>query len=119
MQTIQKFDDESAAYISASLLSAGSETSADTQYACISAMAIWPEVQKRAREEIDRVIGPDRLPEYDDYANLPYIRCCIKETLRWCPIVVNGAPHATTEEDWYMGYRIPKDASVNISVWCV
>ncbi|KAI5306838.1 hypothetical protein KEM56_006862 [Ascosphaera pollenicola] len=119
LQSILKFDDLSAAYLGASLLAAGSETSAETQYACFSAMAIWQEVQKRAREEIDRVVGPDRLPEFEDYPSLPYIRCCIKETLRWCPLVPLGNTHATTAEDWYLGYRIPNGAAVNINVWAI
>ena len=76
-------------------------------------------MQKRAREEIDRVVGPDRLPNLDDYANMPYIRCCIKESLRWMPTVVLGVPHAALQDDIYMGYKIPKGAMVINNVWYV
>ena len=37
-------------------------------------MTLYPEVQKKAQEEIDRVVGNDRLPSFADYDNLPYIR---------------------------------------------
>lgn len=32
----------------------------------------YPEVQKKAQEELDRVIGRDRLPTVEDEKNLPY-----------------------------------------------
>lgn len=45
-------------------------------------MLLYPGVQRAAQEEIDRVIGNDRLPEYDDKPSLPYITAIVKETLR-------------------------------------
>lgn len=47
------------------------------------AMAIYPEVQCRAQEEIDRVIGPNRLPNFNDRTSLPFINAVVKETMRW------------------------------------
>ena len=38
-----------------------------------------PEVQEKAREELDRVVGRERFPEAEDEPNLPYIRAIIKE----------------------------------------
>ena len=46
-------------------------------------MALYPEVQKKAQAEIDAVVGPDRLPEFEDRPSLPYINAVIKELLRW------------------------------------
>lgn len=34
-------------------------------------MLMFPEAQKAAQEEIDRVVGSDRLPEMDDAPNCP------------------------------------------------
>lgn len=48
----------------------------------ILAMLLYPDVQRAAQEEVDRVIGNDRLPEYDDKASLPYITAMVKEALR-------------------------------------
>ena len=42
-----------------------------------------PEVFKKAQEEIDRVIGNDRLIDYDDKASLPYLAAAAREVLRW------------------------------------
>ena len=42
-------------------------------------MPSHPEVQTKAQEELDRVIGGDRWPTADDEPKLPYIRAIIKE----------------------------------------
>jgi cytochrome P450 len=44
-------------------------------------MFYYPEVQKKAQEELDRVLG-GRLPEFQDESNLPYVSALAKETLR-------------------------------------
>lgn len=36
-------------------------------------MTLYPEVQKKAQEELDRVVGHERLPEFQDRDNLPYL----------------------------------------------
>jgi cytochrome P450 len=67
-----------------------------------------PDIQKRAREELDMVVGPDRLPTFEDYDALPYIQAIIMECLRWLPVTPMGPPHSTTRDDNYKGYFIPK-----------
>lgn len=44
-----------------------------------------PEVQARAREDIDAVTGGSRLPDFDDRPSLPYIDAILMEVLRWAP----------------------------------
>ena len=51
----------------------------------VLAMLLFPEVQKKAQDEIDRVIGTDRLPSLQDRDQLPYIRAVVKELVRWAP----------------------------------
>ena len=53
-------------------------------------MANYPDVQAKAQAELDAVVGPDRLPEFSDYPNLPYINAIISELLRWKPVVTLG-----------------------------
>jgi cytochrome P450 len=105
--------------MSGSLLEAGSDTTSSTLYGFIQAMIVWPEVQKKAQAEIDSVVGHDRLPTFDDYDELHYIRCCIKESLRWMPTVILGVPHAATKDDTYDDYIIPKGSIVINNVWYV
>ncbi|KAI0465656.1 cytochrome P450 [Xylaria cf. heliscus] len=111
-----KFSDGIAAYLSGTLLEAGSDTSASTLIGFIQALLIFPEVSKLAQDEIDRVCG-DRIPDLNDLPDLPYIRGCIKESLRWMPTAILGIPHATTRDDEYLGYHIPKGAGVVLNVW--
>ncbi|KAK5799929.1 hypothetical protein VI817_002141 [Penicillium citrinum] len=120
VQQKEQFSDDQAAYISGTLLEAGSDTTSSTLYAFVQAMLLFPDVQRRAQEEIDRVVGPDRMPVMDDLENLQYIRGCMKETLRWMPTTILGAvPHAVTEDDEYKGYFIPKGAGVLNNVWAI
>lgn len=41
-----------------------------------------PEVQVRAHEELDRVLGKDTLPSFEDKTRLPYINAICTEALR-------------------------------------
>lgn len=45
-------------------------------------MVLFPEIQAKAREEVDRVVGPSRLPEWTDRPDMPIVRRCVDETLR-------------------------------------
>ncbi|KAI0164381.1 cytochrome P450 [Hypoxylon sp. FL1284] len=117
-QAEQSFSDGLAAYVSGSLLEAGSDTTSATLLGFVQAMLIFPEVSKAAQSELDRVCG-DRLPDLNDLADLPYIRGCMKESMRWMPTAILGVPHAAIRDDEYMGYTIPKGAAVMWNVWAI
>ena len=78
-----------------------------------------PEVQTKAQEEIDRVIGTNRVPEIADRPNLPYLDAMVKEVLRWHPVAPMCLPHMTTEEDIIEGYFIPKGTHLVPNIWQV
>ena len=46
-------------------------------------MVLNPEAQAAAQEEIDRVIGRDRLPGIEDKEYLPRVLAMIQEVLRY------------------------------------
>ena len=53
-----------------------------------------PNVYRKAQEEVDRVVGRDRLPELSDRGSLPYVEAIIMETYRCVisnipPIILN------------------------------
>lgn len=109
---------------------AGAETTTGVIMTFILAMLTCQDVQHRAQSEIDSVVGYQRLPTFSDINGLPYFSAMIKEVLRcvffsywinmfnvldcvrWNPIGPLGVPHATTDEDVYEGYCIPKDCLV-------
>jgi hypothetical protein len=37
-------------------------------------LVAFPEVQRKAKEEVDSVIGSERPPKLEDWANLPYLQ---------------------------------------------
>ena len=49
-------------------------------------MILNPDIQRRAREEIDNVVGSRRLPSFQDRPNMPYVDALVKELLRWHPV---------------------------------
>ncbi|SJL17632.1 uncharacterized protein ARMOST_21188 [Armillaria ostoyae] len=80
------------------------------------AMVLYPEVQPRAQEEIDRVVGRHRLPSFEDHEALPYICAICWEIVRWhSPAPLTG--RATSKPDVYMGYEIPQDTVVMVNLW--
>jgi cytochrome P450 len=75
----------------------GSDTSSSVIISCIQAMTKWPEIQKKAQEEIDGMVGEDRSPVWSDYAKLPYVAAIVKESMRWRPVAPLGFPHSLSE----------------------
>jgi cytochrome P450 len=61
------------------------------------AFAKYPQVQEKARKEIDAVCGTERSPLWTDFAAMPYINCIVKEGQRWRPVSVTALPHRVRE----------------------
>ncbi|OJD28987.1 cytochrome p450 [Diplodia corticola] len=89
------------------LVTAAVDTTASSLVNWVGAMAMFPEVQRKAQEEIDRVVGPSRLPDEEDVADLPYVRQMLQELQRWITSVPLGVFHATTEPFQWGPYLIP------------
>ncbi|KDQ55439.1 hypothetical protein JAAARDRAFT_692211 [Jaapia argillacea MUCL 33604] len=83
------------------------------------AMVLFPEPQEKAQAEIDSVIGNSRLPEFSDRDSLPYVEAFFREILRWRPPTPLGVAHASTEDDVYEGYFIPKGSIILPNVWAM
>jgi cytochrome P450 len=64
--------------VSGTMIEAGSETTSQGLNNCLVGLLSNPDAVKKAHEELDRVIGTDRTPTFDDEKNLPYIRAIIK-----------------------------------------
>ena len=54
-------------------------------------MMLHPEVQRKAQAEIDSVVGKDRLPDFADRDNLPYVEAVVKELIRFHTVIPAGA----------------------------
>ncbi|KAF9485765.1 cytochrome P450 [Pholiota conissans] len=82
-------------------------------------LATRPDIQKRGQEEIDRVIGRERLPEFGDRVSLPYTDAIYRELLRYWPPTPLAIPHCTRADDTYKGYFIPKGTVIFPNVWAM
>ena len=82
------------------------------------------------------MVGPHRLPDFQDRPSLPYVNAVVKESMRWHLIAPlgrpffifvvttiltssEGVPHMTTNDDEYNGYYIPKGTLVIGNAWSV
>jgi len=72
---------------------------------------------RKAQEELDRVVGSERLPQLSDQEDLPYIAALIKELLRWSCLDPIGIPKRAVEDTVYKGYLIPAGATIVENVW--
>ncbi|KZP29025.1 cytochrome P450 [Athelia psychrophila] len=111
--------DEYLAYAAGELLEAGTDTTSVTMQTLILQLLGHPDVLRKAREEVDREVGPHRMPTFDDEPKLPYVVACIKESLRVRPSLPLGLPHTPDVDDTWNGYHIPRGAVVIGNVWAI
>ncbi|KAH6853161.1 hypothetical protein B0I37DRAFT_409363 [Chaetomium sp. MPI-CAGE-AT-0009] len=64
------FSDDQDSYITSTLLGAWSNTTSSTLYAFVQAIALYPNIQKKAQQEIDRAVGSNLIPTMDEEPNL-------------------------------------------------
>ncbi|KAJ3293382.1 hypothetical protein HK104_004511, partial [Borealophlyctis nickersoniae] len=95
-------------WLAATVTGAGIETTATTLSWLFCLLATRPDISAELHEEMDRVVGRERLPTPEDEANLPFLFATLWEAMRFRPPLYLGIPHYSTEDDEYMGYYIPK-----------
>ncbi|KAH9885226.1 cytochrome P450 [Cubamyces lactineus] len=110
-------DTKIAKATSAAAYAGGSDTLYSTLMTFFLAMASHPDVQRRAQAELDAVVGPSRLPDFDDAPSLPYVTAIMKECMRWRIVLPLGLMHRSTEDDEYRGYYIPEGTFVIPNAW--
>ncbi|KAH8105243.1 cytochrome P450 [Cristinia sonorae] len=98
---------------------AASDTTTAVTEVFVVAMAMYPDVQRKAQAELDRIVGPSRLPDFGDLESLVYIRAIMLESLRWIPTIPTCVPHAVSVDDVYEGYFIPKGTLVIPNIWAM
>lgn len=114
---LSRDDEHAIKWTAATLYSAGADTVVPSLTNFILAMIMFPEVQRKAQEEIDRVTGTERLPGFLDRGKLPYIAGVVKEINRWSPVAPLGIPHLADGDLLYNDHLIPKGAILVPAVW--
>ncbi|KAK4413416.1 Trimethyltridecatetraene synthase [Sesamum alatum] len=101
------------------LLVGGTDTTATTIEWAIHEILKHPQIIKKAKEELDRVIGRNRWVEEKDYSQLPYIDAVIMESMRLHPLTTLLAPHYAMDDCKVAGYDIAKGTTVLINTWSI
>ncbi|KAH8103594.1 cytochrome P450 [Cristinia sonorae] len=109
--------DELAKTVTSIAYVGGIDTTNSSAEAFLVAMAMHPHIQIKVQNELDRVVGRNRLPEFGDFERIPYLRAILLETLRWMPVAPLGIPHVSIADDVYNGYFIPKGTIVIPNRW--
>ncbi|KAH9847899.1 cytochrome P450 [Lenzites betulinus] len=97
----------------------GADTSYSTLQAIFLAVSQRPEVLRKAQAELHAVVGPNRLPDFEDRDKLVYVNAILKEAIRWHVVLPISLPHRTVEDDEYGGYFIPAGTSIIPNTWAI
>ncbi|CAN6449740.1 unnamed protein product [Victoria cruziana] len=101
------------------ILAAGTDTTSATLEWAMSLLLNNPSALKKARDELDARVGTGRLVEEADLANLTYLHCIVKETLRLYPAGPLLLPHELGEDCNIGGYDIPRGTMLFVNAWFI
>ncbi|XP_006096650.1 cytochrome P450 2U1 [Myotis lucifugus] len=113
------FNEDYLLYIISDLFVAGTDTTSNSLLWCLLYMSLNPDIQEKVHEEIERVIGADRVPSFTDKAQMPYTEATIMEVQRLTMVVPLSIPHMTSEKTVLQGYTIPKGTVIVPNLWAV
>ncbi|KAF9262833.1 cytochrome P450 [Marasmius fiardii PR-910] len=101
-------DLEELSYLAGSAFEAGTDTSTGTMQWFIMAMVLYPDTMRKARAELDSILGSDGscMPGFSHFGLLPYCAALVKEVFRWGTAAPGGFPHLSDAAD------IPKNTMV-------
>ncbi|XP_028416279.1 cytochrome P450 2D3-like [Dendronephthya gigantea] len=102
-------------YLMLNVAMGGSETTSSSLTWFFLFIVLHPHVQTRIQEELNEIVGRDRLPRWADLPNLPYLQATLCETQRASnviPVVTTDAYRDTT----IAGYHIPKGTSIYLNL---
>ncbi|XP_017240751.1 iridoid oxidase [Daucus carota subsp. sativus] len=106
-------------FIIVEMFVAGSETTSVTVEWALSELIRSPQCMKKAKDELERVIGARRKIKESDIDKLPYLQAVVKETLRLHPAVPLLVPRCSMEDANYMDYFIPVNTQVFVNAWAI
>ena len=112
-----KVDDEMLKENVSDLFGAGFSTTMSTLRYAFLIMSLNRDVQTRVQEEVDRVIGTDRVPEYEDESRMPYTCATLAEVYRHHSLSAFAATRATTKDTVFEGFTIRKGTPVIFNLY--
>ncbi|XP_072496119.1 cytochrome P450 2C23-like isoform X1 [Notamacropus eugenii] len=107
-----EFDLENLLATASNLLCAGTEPTSSTLRYGLLLILKHPEVQAKIHREIDRVIGPHRVPSMNDRQDMPYMDAMVHEVQRFITLKPFNFPHALNQDIQLHQYVIPKGTTI-------
>ncbi|RVX00943.1 Geraniol 8-hydroxylase [Vitis vinifera] len=101
------------------LFSAGTDTTSSTVEWAMAELLNNPNLMAKARSELGKVVGKEKMVEESDISKLPYLQAVVKETFRLHPPVPFLVPRKTEMKSEILGYAVPKNAHVLVNVWAI
>ena len=86
--------------------------STSTLYTILAVLTAKPDIQLKAREEVDQVLG-SRIPTLRDKQDMPYFQALLEEVLRNA-VIASGVYHKAMQDATICGHYIPKGTAVGI-----
>ncbi|KAK4364176.1 hypothetical protein RND71_015534 [Anisodus tanguticus] len=111
----QHMDDVEIKALIQDMIAAATDTSAVTNEWAMAEVIKHPRVLKKIQEELDIVVGSDRMVTESDLIHLKYLRCVVRETFRMHPAGPFLIPHESTSDTHINGYYIPAKTRVFIN----
>ena len=81
----------------------------------LAEMINQPNLLQRAIEELDSVVGKERLVQESDIPKLNFVKACAREAFRLHPLADFNVPHVSMSDTTVGNYFIPKGSHVLLS----
>ncbi|GLJ44442.1 hypothetical protein SUGI_0932270 [Cryptomeria japonica] len=99
------------------MIAAATDTSSVTNEWAMAEVIKQPRIQRKIQEELDRVVGRERMVEESDLGELQYLRCVVRETFRMHPAGPFLIPHQSVMDTTLGGFHIPANTRVFINTY--
>ncbi|XP_059444844.1 flavonoid 3'-monooxygenase-like isoform X2 [Corylus avellana] len=101
------------------MFTAGTDTSSSTVEWAIAELIRHPKILAQVQQELDSIVGQDRLVSELDLPQLTYLHAVVKETFRLHPSTPLSLPRMAAESCEINGYHIPKGSTLLVNVWAI
>ncbi|KAF2312888.1 hypothetical protein GH714_040946 [Hevea brasiliensis] len=115
----EKLTDTEIKALLLNMFTAGTDTSSSTVEWAIAELIRHPNILAQVQQELDSVVGRDRLVNELDLAQLTYLQAVVKETFRLHPSTPLSLPRIAAEDCEINGYRISKGSTLLVNVWAI